>query len=344
MKTISDIQNFIIIACRFFNSFSDIFVNNLSEIRFRHLSLLYILPLLLFYSCTSGGKLSYPTDTPTRGNIKILVDESFKPLIDAEIAVFTGLYKNAKITPLYKPEVDVVNDFMKDSAKVMVTIRKLTDDQIKYLRDTLIVARTTTFAYDAVALLLNKSNPDSLLTYENVKNILTGKISRWKEINKKSTLGQIRVIFDSPKSGNIRFFREKFDYYDPLPSNFYAVNSNPEVIDYVENNKDAIGIVSVNWISDPDDSLSMSFIKRIIVAAISRPYLEEDIFFRPDPGWIYDKSYPFTREVYLIKRETYAGLGSGFINWACAEQGQRIVLKSGLVPATMPIRLVQIKR
>jgi phosphate transport system substrate-binding protein len=111
----------------------------------------------------------------------------------------------------------------------------------------------------------------------------------------------------------------------------------------VEQNKDALGIVSVNWISDKDDSVSMSFIKRINVVAVSQPYLDDGSYYRPDQGFIYDKSYPFVREIYLISRETFQGLGSGFINWACHEQGQRIVLKSGLVPATMPIRLVQIK-
>ena len=79
------------------------------------------------------------------------------------------------------------------------------------------------------------------------------------------------------------------------------------------------------------------------MVAVSQQYVNDGQYYRPYQGSIYDKSYPFVREIYFISRETFAGLGSGFINWACAEQGQRIVLKSGLVPATMPIRLVQIK-
>jgi phosphate transport system substrate-binding protein len=303
----------------------------------------YIVLAFALTSCLGGGSGTI-NETPTSGNIRILADESFQPLIEAEVNTFTSLYRNAKIKPLYKSEVDMVNDFMKDSARVMVTSRKLTDDQIKYLRDTLVVARTSTFAYDAIALVINKENNDTLLKYDNVKSIFTGKTTKWKEINKNSRLDQIRVIFDNAKSGNIRFFREKFDIKGQLPSNFFAVNSNVEVIGFVENNKDAIGIVSVNWLSDKDDSASRSFVKRIRVVAVSQPYLEEDAYYRPKQGNIYDKSYPFIREIYLISRETFAGLGPGFINWACAEQGQRIVLKSGLLPATMPIRLVQIKQ
>jgi len=86
----------------------------------------------------------------------------------------------------------------------------------------------------------------------------------------------------------------------------------------------------------------MSFINKINVVAVSQQFVNDGSYYRPQQGFIYDKSYPFVREVYLISRETFAGLGTGFISFACGEQGQRIVLKSGLVPATMPIRLVQI--
>jgi len=87
----------------------------------------------------------------------------------------------------------------------------------------------------------------------------------------------------------------------------------------------------------------MNFSRKINVVAVSQQFMNDGSYYRPQQGFIYNKSYPFVREVYLISRETFVGLGSGFINWACGEQGQRIVLKSGLVPATMPIRLVQIR-
>ena len=300
-----------------------------------------LVSVITFNSCISGGTAT--NETPTRGNIKIIADESFQPVIDTEISTFTQHYTNAKITPRYKPEVDVINDFMNDSVKVIVTSKKLTEDQIRYLRDSLIVARTITFAFDGLALVTNKENKDTLLKYEQVRNIFLGKAVSWKDLDPKSKLGDIRVIFDNTKSGNIRFFKELFEITEALPGNFYAVNSNPEVIDFVSRNPDALGIVSVNWMSDKDDPASLANRKRINILGISRPILDDGSYYRPDQGWIYDKSYPFVREIYLITRETFKGLGAGFIQWATAEQGQRIVLKSGLVPATMPIRLVQIR-
>lgn len=308
----------------------------------QHIFIAFVASAALISSCSSGPKI--PDETPTRGNIRIIADESFQPLIDAEVYTFTQLYDNARIKTTYKPEVDVINDFMRDSVKVIVTTRKLTEDQIQYLRDSQIIARTITFAYDALALVTNKENRDTLMKYKTVKDIFLGEISYWKEVNPKSKLGEIKVVFDNTKSGSIRYFKELFDIKTALPYNFYALKSNAEVIDYVSRNPDAMGIISTNWISDKDDSLSRSYLEKVNRLAISQPLTNVGTYYRPDQGWILTKDYPFTREVYLISRETFKGLGSGFIQWATAEQGQKIVLKMGLVPATMPIRIVQVKK
>lgn len=297
---------------------------------------------IVFLSSCGGGGVAQ-NETPTRGKIRIIADDSFRPLVETEVNTFTALYTNANIEVSYEPEVDVINDFMHDSVKVIVTSRKLNDDQIQFLRDSLIVARTITFAYDALALITNKENKDSLMKYNTVRDIFNGRVTEWRDINPGSKLGNIKVIFDNTKSGNIRYFKELFEVKENLPANFYAMNNNAEVVDFVSKNADALGIISVNYISDKDDSLSMSFIKKINVIAVSHKFIDDGSYYRPHQGFIYDKSYPFVREIYLISRETFLGLGSGFIQWATAEQGQRIVLKSGLVPATMPIRIVQIK-
>ncbi|TFG43077.1 MAG: phosphate ABC transporter substrate-binding protein, PhoT family [Bacteroidia bacterium] len=343
MKLTKVYQNFIIIASRSFLPKSLSIVRIMSRNNLRSgMALLNLGILFMITSCNSGGPKEMK-ETPTRGNIRISVDESFQPIIDTEVYTFTSLYQNAMVKPEYKPEFDVVNDFMDDSVKVMVTSRRLSENQIQYLKEQLIVVRTVTFAYDALALITNKANLDTLITYNNVRDIFRGQVKNWKDIDGKSKLDKISVIFDNTKSGNIRYFKELFEITDTLGSNFFAVKSNSEVIDYVSRNPEAMGIVSVNWISDSDDSLSRVFVNKVNVLAIAQQFVNDGSFYRPYQGSIAEKSYPFIREVYMTSRETFTGLGSGFIQWATGEQGQRIVLKSGLVPATMPIRLVQVK-
>ncbi len=303
---------------------------------------LIVIAVLFLVACKNQASQGL-RESPTAGDIKIEADDSFQPIVDAEVATFTTFYKNAHITPVYKTEKEIVADFLNDSVKVIVTSWAPTKEQEKTLLDIQTVARTTVVAYDALALVLNKSNKDSLLTYDNVNDIFTGKITDWNQINKSSKLGKINIVFDNDRSGNIRYFREKFELPEQLASNFYAVNNNPEVIDYVAKSPGALGIVSVNWISDSDDSLSRSFTKMVKVVAVSQPYLDNLTFYMPVQGSIYDKTYPFVREVNMISRESFSGLGSGFASFVSGEKGQRIILKSGLVPATMPIRIIQVK-
>jgi len=299
--------------------------------------------LLIGVQCT-GRKGATIDETPTRGNIRIIADASFQPIVDAEIATFTGLYKYAHITPTYVPETDLISSFLNDSVKVVVTAWEPTAQQKELLLNTQIIVRTTNVAFDAIAIVINKENKDSLFSYQNVNDLFTGKLNDWNGINPTSKLGKMSVVFDNEKSANIRYFKEVFNLEAQLPSNFYSVKTNEEVIDYVNKNKSAIGLVSVNWICDKEDSVSRSFTDKIKIAAISQKYLNAGSYFLPVQGSIYDKSYPFTRKVNLVSRESFEGLGSGFVSWFSSEQGQRIVLKSGLVPATMPIRLIQIKK
>jgi len=302
----------------------------------------YIIIAISCISCNQSQNLTYD-ETPTRGKIKISIDESFRLLLDTEIFVFSALYKYAEINPEYKPEYDVINDFMNDSVRTIVTSAKLTKEQTDYLLSKSIIARTHPIAIDAIAFITNKNNPDSLLQIDHLKRVLTGNISKWEEIDKTNKLGKISVVFDNNKSANARYFLEKLNL-KKFPDNCYTANTNDSVISFVERNKSAIGIISVNWISENSDSVSNNFLNRIrVVGLTSELDPEGTSYYRPYPAYIADKSYPFIREVYMINRESFEGLGSGFISFVGGEKGQRIVLKAGLVPATMPVRLVEMK-
>jgi phosphate transport system substrate-binding protein len=308
------------------------------------IGLLLALAAILFYSCNTAPK-KISDETPTRGTARIAVDESYQLLADAEIYTFQAIYKYAKVNPVYLPEDSVLNLFLDDSVKVIITSRKLTDNEVAYLRGKSIIPRTTKIAYDALALIVNKANPDSLIRYNTVKDILTGKTSKWKQINPRSGLGDIKVVFDNPGSSNVRTIMDKFGMKGSLPKYCYAVTKNSEVISFVEKHPESLGIISVNWISDPRDSVSHSFLGRIKVVSVTSEYdSESQGFYSPHPAYIANKEYPFIREVFTINRETFAGLGTGFTAFVAGDPGQRIILKMGMVPATLPVRLIEIKK
>ena len=297
--------------------------------------------ILILSSCRNPMGVQPLDETPTRGNIRMSIDESFQLLYDTQLYTFQSMYKNAKIAASYKPEVDVLADFMNDSVRTIVVTRDLTKAEKDKLFALKFVARTTKVAHDALALIVNRSNPDTFLLDTQFADMFRGKITNWKQINPKSPDKQINIVFDNNKSGNVRYFREKFNLTGNFPENCFAVNNNEEVIKYVQNNPSALGIISVNWISDTQDSVSEKFLQSIRILEVGTNAMD---YCKPYQGYIAENSYPFCRDVYMISRETFSGLGTGFASFVAGDQGQRIVLKSGLVPATMPIRLIQIKK
>jgi phosphate transport system substrate-binding protein len=299
------------------------------------------LVVLFFLAACNTNPNAVLEENATRGNIKIGVDESFTLLADAELYVFQSIYRHAHITPLYKPELDVLNDFLNDSVRIMITARPLTDDELAFLKGKQIIARTTKIAYDGLAFVVNSKNSDTNLIYKDVKDIFKGNIKTWNQVSPKNKAGKITVVFDNNKSSNVRFIREKFEIQDSFPENCLAANNNEDVIRFVENHENALGVVAVNWISDKDDSVTHGFLQRVKVVGLSQEYDTQGTdFYKPYQAYIADKSYPLVREVYAINRETFTGLGTGFIKYMSIE-GQRIVLKMGMVPATMPVRVVQ---
>ncbi|MBE0648729.1 MAG: substrate-binding domain-containing protein [Bacteroidales bacterium] len=308
-------------------------------------SLLFTAAISALFLTGCGGDPMTQRDTPTRGAMKVAIDESYRLLMDTEIYTFKSIYKYSKIDTIYGAEAEVFENFMKDSVPLIFVNRKLTERENEILTSQQIVPKTTLLAYDAVALIVNSDNPDDKIPYDRIGDIFSGKITRWSEINPASKLGDIRVVFDHYKSGNPRYFKEKFNL-DSLPACCYAVQSNEEVINYVERNPSALGVISVNWISDKRDSVSNDFLNRINVVGISASG-DNDLsanFYRPYQAYIAEGLYPFIRGVYCINRQTYSGLAYGLSAFVASDKGQLIILHSGLVPATQPIRIVEIKK
>jgi phosphate transport system substrate-binding protein len=291
--------------------------------------------------CGRGGK--GPLDDATSGRIHITVDESYQPLMEAEIEMFEHFYPHAKIDVTYSNELKAFEDLLNDSSRFIVVNRELNSEEQDYFKKITITPTTLKIAYDGLAFIGNNESKLKRLMYSQVNDMFTGKITTWNQLDPSYPKDTIRIIFDNPKSGNVRMINEMFKLNNKLPSNCFAVNSNPEVIDFVEKNKNAIGIISVNWISDDADTNAIAFLKKIKVLEMGAEGVTDTSgqFHGPYQGYIAEGTYPFKRTCYILSREARTGLGTGFASFITGEKGQRIVLRAGMVPASAPIRIVE---
>lgn len=290
-------------------------------------------------SCAERDKSGKVLDTITTGEISVAVEDGYKPVISSCINVFDSIYRTAKINPRYVSEGEAVKALIDDSIQVVVIGRKLTTEEMAYFQSRGFVPGITPIAHDALAIILNPANLDTVLTIQQVKDILTGKMSQWKDINPKSKLGNIQLVFDHPMSGTLRFVRDSVIAGEELSKQATALKGNQEVIEYVSKNKNGLGIIAANWISDTDDKGVQKFMEAIRIADVAKE--AGKVGYGPYQAFLATGDYPLKRTVYVINAQGRRnGLGAGFASYL-AKDGQRIMLKDGLLPANAVTRLIK---
>lgn len=308
--------------------------------------IIIILFIPFLYSGCGRNAANESTDTATYGSIKIAADESYLPIVQAQIDVFEALYPYAHITPIYKPEGGAFNELLRDSVRLVVAGRLLTADEKAVFEKAKITPRINKVAIDAVAVVVNNENSDSMLTVKQLEKILKGEYINWQQVSgKKNLKGDIKIVFDNSNSGNLRYMVDTFACDSSHIKQYFSAGGNKQVIDFVASNKNAMGIIGVNWISDGDDSTARSFTKAVKVVALSAVESPTSLenYYQPYQAYIATGKYPLSRNLYIISREARVGLGTGFASFVASDRGQKIILKAGLVPGTVPLRIVNLK-
>ncbi|WP_165020525.1 MULTISPECIES: PstS family phosphate ABC transporter substrate-binding protein [unclassified Dysgonomonas] len=321
----------------------------------KKLSIIFCTIIILLSSCGDRRKITR-TDTLTSGIAEIAVDECFAPIIQQQVDVFEALNPDATIIPLYTSEIGMFDLFMKDSLRLIIAARELTQNEINVIKDRQRTPRSQKIATDGIAIIVNKANTDTLVSVADLKKIFTGEVRTWNELRPGSSLGDIAIAFDSPNSSMVRYIKDSICGDVPLGSNLRAraedaqqtidINSertpNQMVIDYVASTPNALGIIGVNWISNPSDTTNLSFINNVRVMSVSK---EEKATvkdsYKPYPYQLALGKYPLTRDIYVIISDVSGGLTSGFVTFVAGDQGQRMITKAGLLPATRPMRLIR---
>ncbi|TWI99908.1 phosphate transport system substrate-binding protein [Mucilaginibacter frigoritolerans] len=302
----------------------------------RNLKYFAVLSPLLLIAIFSGCKQK--TDT-TKAVLnpnanKMVVDESFQPIVDEELYIFKAANKDT-LHPVisYSPENIAVNSFMDDSVRVAILARDLTANEYKALRDTRnAVPNINRFAIDAITIIVNEASNDTSITVSEIKKMLGGYTKKDKVI-----------VFDNPNSGVVRYLKDFTGYKDFKQKNIYALKSNKEAIKYVAEHPNAIGIVGFSWLNDPDKDYSADVQKVKIVG------VKDDVSKNNDNGYITPsqsslalKQYPLTRNLYILYNTSK--LGKDFEAFILGDRGQRIILKSGLLPDMIPVRDIVIEK
>lgn len=290
---------------------------------------------ILISSCGNSSKKGKDgrTDTYSSGTVSFVSDESFSPIIEEEREIFQHDYPNAKVKPIYTNESDGINMLLHGKAWLVFTARDYKPAEKNSLKAQQYLPTSFSIAYDALAFIVNKNNTDTLLSVKDVQDIMNGRITKWSQLD-NNTKGTITVVFDNPKSSTVHFIEDSVLGGKPIVNkNVVAVKKTAEVIKYVEQNPGAIGIIGNNWLNDKRDSTNLTFKRNIRVMSLSKVHPATPQSSRkPYQYYIYNGEYPLIRTIYALLNDPRQGLPWGFAHFIQGPKGQRIVMKTGLLP------------
>ena len=283
---------------------------------------------VVLISCSERGNKSNKDDILS-GEVPVLVDESLLPLILEQKEVFESSYYNAKIKLISKPEVQAVNDLIKGEASIIILSRELTEEEKKSFDQRSLNPRIFPIAYDAV-VRLGSADVDSTIKSTDIIDMISG-----KAVDGKS------LVIDNPNSSVVRYFRE-LGKVDKIASTYIQVQGSADsILHAVAEGSKKVGIMSYNQYL----SLQSSFTKKdkIRILSVLNDTLSTPKYVKPSQASLSTGEYPLRREIKILNYQPNLGLGMGFSAFLTGDRGQRIVLKSGLLPAKMPGREIIIR-
>jgi phosphate transport system substrate-binding protein len=295
---------------------------------------------LLFAACNVAQDKN--AESITSGVLKLGVDESYALLMETEVFTYTHLNKYASIQSTVAPEALVMEQLLSDSVQAAVVGRALNDEELAYFKSKQRVPESILIARDGVALIVHPEHPDSVIHLDRVKGLFLGTDSLWSQLQPGGSGAKVHVVFDNQASCNARTIREKFSINE-FPSWCYSEETTQRVIEYVHNNPGSLGVISMSWISDAEDSTCAMYRKLIRPLGIVDPSnaVKPDLPRRPFQAYVFDGTYPLRRDVYYIRTGLRGTLGTGFANHLAGEKGQLIINKMGMVAAKTPNRTIK---
>jgi phosphate transport system substrate-binding protein len=178
----------------------------------------------------------------------------------------------------------------------------------------------TSVAQDGIAVVVNPANTIQYITLDQAKDIYLGKITKWSEItgaNVPGTNNQIVVIGRDSASGTRTYFDETLLLKATPTNRMLEKNSNGAVLQTVAQTPGSIGYVSIGFVSKDVRALPVWYNAQKIVA----PTLEN----------VKTRTYPVSRDLYVITNGPASGLSSDFIQYILSTEGQKIVADEGYV-------------
>src|SRR5687767_7669799 len=180
-------------------------------------------------------------------------------------------------------------------------------------------------ASDAIAVIVNPSNPVSELTLKQISDIYSGKISNWSEVGGEDR-PIVRLSRETNSGTHVYFLETVLRLGNSDDKTLFSMDtlllpSSEGIIAEVRQNLNAIGYDGLGYV--PKD------LKTIAIAEE-----EGGAYVLPSISTVNDKSYPIARDLYMYTDGQPRGIVKEYLDWILSAEAQEIVAELGFVPAS----------
>lgn len=262
--------------------------------------------------------------TLTVSGQKIKGSDTVLPVSQEGAEGFMKLHPNSRVTVTGGGSGVGISALIDGTTDIAMASRAVKfNEKVKLKRNNKTLCETI-IAYDALAVIVNPHNPVTNLTRAQLEAIFRGKITNWKDVRDPVTGRRgpdLKIIVYSREtsSGTYEFFKTSVLHEKNYMAGVLSMPATGAVIQSVSQTRGAIGYVGMAYINKAVKAIKVSY--------------DNKHFVYPSMETGRNHTYPIIRELYYYYTADKANTVKPFINYLLSAQGQKIVMKSGYVPA-----------
>lgn len=270
-------------------------------------------------------------ESTTKGQITVSAAEAVFPYLNDCAIKYQSEYNQAYVDVVSRTSREALVDLSDGKCRVAVLSREPNDLEKEALNaDPKRVLRVMVAAHDAIAVIVHGDNPVEQLTLPQLKDIFTGKVTNWRELGGQDR--PIRPLVRDRNSGTYDLFQTQVLGNEKYGATAYPCSTLADLAAIVQSDQSTIGLTGVLM-------LKGGYLKAIKIAEkADAPY------YLPSQESIFRERYPLRRPVVMCyfrdPDRNSADLVAGFVSFVTSAFGQQLAVKQGIVPATMPVRVV----
>jgi phosphate transport system substrate-binding protein len=245
-----------------------------------------------------------------RAGVSVVGSTSVQPFAEALAEEFMASHSAEKVFIQGGGSTAGIQAVLTGAAQVGMSSRKLEESEKTLIAVPII--------YDAIAVIVHRTNPLENLSMDQIRNIYAGKITRWKEVGGRDRA--ITVVTREEGSGTRETFQNLVMGKNvEISLGALVQDSNGAIRQVVSDDPNAIGFISLGLVNERVKALKMDGIEATVQNVRAR-------------------RYRIVRPFLFVFKSSPQGVAKDFLDYALSPKGQELLMREGLVSMGQDLR------